>query len=120
MKTCIILGLLLSVSLGTSFPQTLANYEIYAIEYAVFRYPGSDFDISIDSVSASFYIWYLNGSKHSFENMYLLVNGDADAYVRQLKRMKELVPNRGLIIPGHDPGVLSIFPKVAEGVVKIR
>jgi glyoxylase-like metal-dependent hydrolase (beta-lactamase superfamily II) len=89
------------------------------------------------------------GSKHSFENMYLLVNSnsktnkiliasdaiwfyyqldnllpatlclDPVAYVAALKRMKTLVSNPDLIIPGHDNLVFSKFPKVAEGVVKI-
>jgi glyoxylase-like metal-dependent hydrolase (beta-lactamase superfamily II) len=89
------------------------------------------------------------GSKHSFENMYLLVNSnsatnkiiiasdavwlyyqldnllpatlcqDPAAYVAALKRMKTLVDNPDLIIPGHDNLVYSKFPKIAEGVVKI-
>ena len=89
------------------------------------------------------------GSKHSFENMYLLVNSnsktnkiilasdaiwlyyqldnllpptlclDPVAYVEAMKRMKTLVTNPDLIIPGHDDLVFSKFPKVAEGIVKI-
>ncbi len=31
-----------------------------------------------------------------------------------------MVKNIDLIIPGHDPLVFSKFPKVAEGVVKIK
>jgi glyoxylase-like metal-dependent hydrolase (beta-lactamase superfamily II) len=88
------------------------------------------------------------GSKHTFESQHLLVNTkndkvllasddswfyynldhelsiplvfDTSAYVTQLKRMKTLVSNKDLIIPGHDPLVMTRFPKVAEGVVKIR
>jgi glyoxylase-like metal-dependent hydrolase (beta-lactamase superfamily II) len=45
---------------------------------------------------------------------------DADAYIRQLRRMKTLVSNPDLIIPGHDVLVLSKFPSVAKGVVRIR
>ena len=89
------------------------------------------------------------GSKHSFENMYLLVNSnsktnkiliasdaiwfyynlnnllpatlcfDPVAYVEAMKRMKTLVTNPDLIIPGHDNLVFSKFPKVADGIVKI-
>jgi glyoxylase-like metal-dependent hydrolase (beta-lactamase superfamily II) len=89
------------------------------------------------------------GSKHSFENMYLLVNSnsktnkiiiasdaiwlyyqldnllpptlcfDPVAYVEAMKRMKTLVTNPDFIIPGHDYLVFSKFPKVADGIVKI-
>lgn len=89
------------------------------------------------------------GSKHSFENMYLVVNSnsktnkiliasdaiwlyyhldnllaaslcfDPVANVEALKRIKTLVTNPDLIIPGHDNLVFSKFPKVAEGIVKI-
>jgi glyoxylase-like metal-dependent hydrolase (beta-lactamase superfamily II) len=89
------------------------------------------------------------GSKHSFENMYLLVNSnsktnkivvasdaiwfyynlnnllpaticiDPVAYVEAMKRIKTLLPNPDLIIPGHDNLVFSKFPKVADGIVKI-
>ncbi|HUV01681.1 MAG TPA: MBL fold metallo-hydrolase [Bacteroidales bacterium] len=88
------------------------------------------------------------GSKHTFESQHLLVDTkaekvllasddswfyynldhelpiplvlDADAYTAQLRKMKTLIPNKDLIIPGHDPLVMHRFPKVAEGVVKIR
>ena len=88
------------------------------------------------------------GSRHSYESQHVLVSTsgekvllasddvwfyyniehmlsvpltfDQDAYVRQLHRMKTLVSNPNLIIPGHDPGVLSRFEPVAKGVVRIR
>lgn len=89
------------------------------------------------------------GSKHTWESQYLLVTTKADkviiasdnctfyynlehlvtiskntfdtaAYVQQIKRMRILQPNLNLIIPGHDALVFSKFPKVAEGIVKIR
>ncbi len=89
------------------------------------------------------------GSKHSFDNMYLLVNSnsktnkiivasdaiwfyynlnnllpatlcfDPVAYVEAMRRMKTLVTNPDFIIPGHDDLVFSKFPKVADGIVKI-
>jgi glyoxylase-like metal-dependent hydrolase (beta-lactamase superfamily II) len=88
------------------------------------------------------------GSKHTFENQYLLVNSktdkvliasdaiwfyynlnhllaartyvmDSKAYVEAMKRMKTLVTNPDLIIPGHDDLVFSRFPTVAEWIVKI-
>ncbi len=89
------------------------------------------------------------GSKHTFENQYLLVNSnsksnkiliasdaiwfyynlnnllpatlclDPKAYVEAMKRMKTLVTNPDFIIPGHDDLVFSKFPKVTEGIVKI-
>ena len=89
------------------------------------------------------------GSKHTWESQYLLVSTKTDkviiasdncsfyyniehlvalgndtvharAYVQQLKRMRILQPDISLIIPGHDARVFSKFPKVAEGVVKIK
>jgi glyoxylase-like metal-dependent hydrolase (beta-lactamase superfamily II) len=89
------------------------------------------------------------GSKHTYENMYLVVNSnsktnkillssdaiwfyynlnnllpatichDPGAYVEAMKRIKTLVPDPDLIIPGHDDIIFSKFPLVAEGVVKI-
>jgi glyoxylase-like metal-dependent hydrolase (beta-lactamase superfamily II) len=89
------------------------------------------------------------GSKHTFENMYLVVNSNSEtnkiliasdaiwfyynlnnllpatlcfdpaAYVEAMKRIKTLVPNPDLIIPGHDDLIFSKFPKVADGIVKI-
>jgi len=88
------------------------------------------------------------GSTHTFESQHLLVDTntenvmlasddswfyynldhelsvslvrDPDAYIKQLQRMKTLVSNPDLIIPGHDPLVMSRFPRVAEGVVRIK
>jgi glyoxylase-like metal-dependent hydrolase (beta-lactamase superfamily II) len=88
------------------------------------------------------------GSKHTFESQHLLVNSNTDkvliasddcwyyynlehllpvplafdtnAYVAQILRMKTLVTDTRLIIPGHDALVLSRFRQVAEGVVRIR
>ncbi len=45
---------------------------------------------------------------------------DPQAYLRQLKRMKTLVTDQNLIIPGHDAQVMQRFPSVANGVVRIR
>jgi glyoxylase-like metal-dependent hydrolase (beta-lactamase superfamily II) len=89
------------------------------------------------------------GSKHTFENQYLLVNAgsgskvllasdaiwfyynldhllpipkytfDPKTYVEAMKRMKRIAPDKNLIIPGHDDLVFSKFTEVAEGIVKI-
>ena len=87
------------------------------------------------------------GSKHTFESQYVLVHGtsgntiiasdniwfyynlehllpiphtlDPIAYVNAMKRMKTLVSDIDLIIPGHDATVFTKFPKVTDGVVKI-
>jgi glyoxylase-like metal-dependent hydrolase (beta-lactamase superfamily II) len=89
------------------------------------------------------------GSKHTYENLYLLVNSnsktnkivvasdaiwfyynldkllpatlcmDPKAYVEAMKRMKTLVTNPDLIIPGHDDLVFSKFPEIAKWIVKI-
>ncbi len=88
------------------------------------------------------------GSKHTYESQHLLVDTQTDkvllasddcwfyhnlhelisvvlvqdpaAYIRQLRRMKTLVSDTTLIIPGHDPLVLAGFPSIAEGIVRIR
>jgi glyoxylase-like metal-dependent hydrolase (beta-lactamase superfamily II) len=90
------------------------------------------------------------GSRHSFENQYLVVNSnskndkillasdaswyyynldhllsvplviDPVAYVDALKRMKTLVSDPDMIIPGHDDLVFSRFPKVTDWIVKIE
>lgn len=48
------------------------------------------------------------------------VTFDQNAFIENLKRMKSMVKNIDLIIPGHDPLVFSKFPTIAEGVVKIK
>lgn len=88
------------------------------------------------------------GSKHTYESQYVLVNSgsdkvliasdnvwfyynltsllpipitlDAKAYTENLKKMKTMVANIDMIIPGHDPLVFSKFPSVAKDVVKIK
>lgn len=89
------------------------------------------------------------GSKHTWESQYILVETktdkvviasdnswfyynlihlvsipkytfDATAYINQLKRMRQLQPDVNLIIPGHDASIFSKFPKVAEGIVRVR
>src|SRR5881394_671890 len=63
------------------------------------------------------------------DNMYLYQNLDkhvpiAQTFDRQSNlraqdRMKTLAAKPELIVPGHDPAVLTRFPKVADGVVRI-
>jgi glyoxylase-like metal-dependent hydrolase (beta-lactamase superfamily II) len=45
---------------------------------------------------------------------------DPGAYIAQLRRMKTLVTDPQLIIPGHDALVLSRFTPVSDGIVRIR
>jgi glyoxylase-like metal-dependent hydrolase (beta-lactamase superfamily II) len=45
---------------------------------------------------------------------------DPAGYVRSMVRMKTLTGNPRYIIPGHDARVYAIFPKVADGVVRIE
>ena len=45
---------------------------------------------------------------------------DADSNLRAQDHMKQLASRPALIIPGHDPKVMEIFPQVAPGVVKIQ
>ncbi len=44
---------------------------------------------------------------------------DPKAYVEAMKRMKTLVADENMIIPGHDDLVFSKFPEVSEGIVRI-
>ena len=88
------------------------------------------------------------GSKHTFESQYVVVGTGTDkviiasdnswlyynltsllsipitldqkAYLKNLKRMRSMVKNIDLIIPGHDPLVFTKFSCVADGVVKIK
>lgn len=91
------------------------------------------------------------GSKHTFENMYLLVNSNSEknkillasdaiwfyvnlekelpiktfcfdtaCYVKAMRRMKTLVSNPNLIIPGHDIGLMSKFPKVNNRIIRME
>lgn len=90
------------------------------------------------------------GSRHTFENQYLLVNSnseknkillasdavwyyqnlekllpaalcrDTTAYVNAMKRMKTMVTNQNLIIPGHDDALFSKFPVVRDWIVRIE
>lgn len=63
------------------------------------------------------------------DNMYLYENLEKHAPIAQTfdrasnlraqDRMKTLASRPELIVPGHDPAVLTRFPKVAEGVVRI-
>jgi glyoxylase-like metal-dependent hydrolase (beta-lactamase superfamily II) len=64
------------------------------------------------------------------DNMYLYENLekhvpiaatlDAVSNLRAQDRMKQLAASPGLIIPGHDPAVMTKFPSVAPGIVKIQ
>ena len=45
---------------------------------------------------------------------------DADSNLRALLRMRQLASRPGLVVPGHDPGVMEIFPVVAPGIVRIQ
>lgn len=90
------------------------------------------------------------GSTHTRENMYLLINSnskrnrillasdaiwfyinlekelpvslcfDTAKYVNAIRRMKTLVSNSNLIIPGHDIGLMSRFPKVNDRIIRIE
>jgi len=45
---------------------------------------------------------------------------DASSNLAAQEHMKQLASRAGLIVPGHDPEVMTRFPKVAEGVVEIK
>jgi glyoxylase-like metal-dependent hydrolase (beta-lactamase superfamily II) len=64
------------------------------------------------------------------DNMYLYENLekhvpiaatlDAVSNLRAQDRMKQIAANLRLIVPGHDPAVMTRFPAVAPGVVRIQ
>jgi len=63
------------------------------------------------------------------DNMYLYENMekraasaslDNESNLRAQDRMKQLAASPKLVIPGHDPAVMTSFPSVAPGVVKIQ
>lgn len=89
------------------------------------------------------------GSRHTFNSQYALVEAahkiilasdniwvyyslehlqpasqggtfDPAGYVKSMIRMKTLTGNPRYIIPGHDARVYELFPKVADGVVRIE
>jgi len=88
------------------------------------------------------------GGKHTWASQYVGVNGkagpivlasdnaylyenldkhlpiaqtfDAKSNLAAQDRMKQLVRDPRLIVPGHDPAVMTRFPRVAEGVVRIE
>jgi glyoxylase-like metal-dependent hydrolase (beta-lactamase superfamily II) len=45
---------------------------------------------------------------------------DTTAQIKAMVRMKTMVTSPRYIVPGHDSKVFSIFPKVADGVVKVE
>ena len=45
---------------------------------------------------------------------------DADSNLRAQDRMHQLAASPKLIVPGHDPAVMTRFPEVAPGVVRIQ
>jgi glyoxylase-like metal-dependent hydrolase (beta-lactamase superfamily II) len=63
------------------------------------------------------------------DNMYLYENMEKHAPIAQTfdresnlkaqENMKAIAGSSGKIVPGHDPAVMTRFPKVAEGVVRI-
>jgi glyoxylase-like metal-dependent hydrolase (beta-lactamase superfamily II) len=101
-----------------------------------------------DSVEIMPGIRVFTGSKHTYESQYVLVSTgndkviiasdnswlyynlvnllpipltfDTNAYLQNLKRMRAMVKDVDLILPGHDPLLFSKFSKVIEDVVKIK
>ena len=90
------------------------------------------------------------GSRHTFNSQYVLVDTapnkiilasdniwiyyslehmvpasvggtlDPAGYVKAMRRMKTLVSNPKYIVPGHDARMFTVFPKVMDGVVRIK
>ena len=45
---------------------------------------------------------------------------DPAANLKAQERIRTLAAEPTLIVPGHDPAVFERYPRVAEGVVRIR
>ena len=45
---------------------------------------------------------------------------DAKSNLAAQDRMKTIASEPRLIVPGHDPSVMTRFPRVADGVVRIE
>jgi hypothetical protein len=45
---------------------------------------------------------------------------DADGYIRGMQRIKNLMSDEKLIVPGQDAVLVSTFPLITEGVIKIK
>jgi glyoxylase-like metal-dependent hydrolase (beta-lactamase superfamily II) len=88
------------------------------------------------------------GGKHTWQSQYITVNSaagtvvlasdnvylnenlekrlpiaatlDAESNLKAQDRMKQMAASPKLIITGHDPAVMTSFPEIAPGVVKIR
>ena len=128
---CAAAALLLVVS--PAFAQSTIGYEIYAVRFAgPESAPLSEAAVGGDprqTVGVCNMVWLLKGSNgknilvdYNLDHLVAIptYTFDAAAYVEAMKRMTTLVPNRDLIIPGHDAKVFEKFPQVADGVVRIR
>lgn len=101
-----------------------------------------------DSIEIIPGIRVFTGSKHTYESQYVAVGAgkdkviiasdnawlyynlnsllsipvtfDQQAYIKNLKRMREMTKNTHLIIPGHDPLVFSLFPALTADIVTIN
>jgi hypothetical protein len=69
------------------------------------------------TILASDNIWFYYNLEHLLSIPFRF---DADAYINAMKRMKTLVDDPRLIIPGHDMLVFDRFPRVMDGVVRIE
>lgn len=45
---------------------------------------------------------------------------DAASNLQAQERIRKLASDRSLIVPGHDPAVFERYPRVADGIVRIR
>ncbi len=67
-------------------------------------------------ILASDNIWFY----YNFDNLLSAsLTFDTTGYINQMRRMKTLVSDVKLIVPGHDGQIFTRFPKVADGVVRI-
>ena len=83
----------------------------YASQFVAVNTGGGTIVLASDNM----YLWE-NLEKHAPIAQTL----DAASNLRAQDRMKELAGEAKRIIPGHDPAVMTRYPKVAEGVVKVE
>lgn len=106
MKSLIILFLFLVFASVLFECRNEVNYQVFAIKY------GERDEVLVASDAVWF---YLNLEKELPASICF----NPAAYVNAMKRMKTLIPDPNLILPGHDNQVFSKFPKVNERVVRI-
>ncbi len=94
--------------------QNKDTYQVYALNYTGNAYSAANnWAVGAnehDSIQYCAMVWLLKGGDAVLDQV---------AYVEAMKRMKRLVTDPKLIIPGHDAAVFTRFPLITDRIVKI-